>query len=306
MRKHGITYPNVHDGPGDIGTKYGVTGFPETYFVDRRGRLVGERVVGRGERRQADRRGSSARSSRETRRRAARSPWCWRRRRRRASVTRRSGELEGEVMCPTCKTTLDQSSAPIANRIRQFISGADRGRRHQERDQAEARRPVRAGDPGRAVEARVQPAGVGAAVPRRSGWGRRRSGWLVWRWSRGPRAIAGRRGWPAARPGARAPGRRRACSLRWLASSPVAFVGRASSPSSRRACCRSSPATCRRSRRSRRAGSASPESRAAWCLPSLPFVARLHCRVRAARRRRGGDRAAFSTSARRPSSPASS
>ena len=46
MRKHGITYPNVHDGPGDIGTKYGVTGFPETYFVDRRGRLVGDRVVG--------------------------------------------------------------------------------------------------------------------------------------------------------------------------------------------------------------------------------------------------------------------
>ena len=28
------------------GTKYGVTGFPETYFVDRRGRLVGDRVVG--------------------------------------------------------------------------------------------------------------------------------------------------------------------------------------------------------------------------------------------------------------------
>jgi cytochrome c-type biogenesis protein CcmH len=32
------------------------------------------------------------------------------------------GDLEGEVMCPTCKTTLDQSSAPIANRIRQFIT----------------------------------------------------------------------------------------------------------------------------------------------------------------------------------------
>jgi cytochrome c-type biogenesis protein CcmH len=32
------------------------------------------------------------------------------------------GELEGEVMCPTCKTTLDQSNAPIADRIRQFIS----------------------------------------------------------------------------------------------------------------------------------------------------------------------------------------
>ena len=32
------------------------------------------------------------------------------------------GELEGEVMCPTCKTTLDQSTAPIATRIRHFIS----------------------------------------------------------------------------------------------------------------------------------------------------------------------------------------
>ena len=32
------------------------------------------------------------------------------------------GELEGEVMCPTCKTTIDQSTAPIAARIRQFIS----------------------------------------------------------------------------------------------------------------------------------------------------------------------------------------
>jgi cytochrome c biogenesis protein CcmG/thiol:disulfide interchange protein DsbE len=46
IRNHRITYPNVHDGPGNIGTKYGVTGYPETYFVDRRGRLVGNRVVG--------------------------------------------------------------------------------------------------------------------------------------------------------------------------------------------------------------------------------------------------------------------
>jgi cytochrome c biogenesis protein CcmG/thiol:disulfide interchange protein DsbE len=46
LTKHKITYPNVHDGPGNIGSKYGVTGYPETYFVDRRGRLVGDRVVG--------------------------------------------------------------------------------------------------------------------------------------------------------------------------------------------------------------------------------------------------------------------
>jgi cytochrome c-type biogenesis protein CcmH len=30
-------------------------------------------------------------------------------------------ELEGQVMCPTCHSTLDQSNSAIANRIRQFI-----------------------------------------------------------------------------------------------------------------------------------------------------------------------------------------
>ena len=46
IRKHKLTYPNVHDGPGTVLPKYGVTGFPETYFVDRRGRLVGDRIEG--------------------------------------------------------------------------------------------------------------------------------------------------------------------------------------------------------------------------------------------------------------------
>jgi len=46
VSKHNLTYPNVHDGPGRVLPKYGVTGFPETFFVDRRGRLVGERVAG--------------------------------------------------------------------------------------------------------------------------------------------------------------------------------------------------------------------------------------------------------------------
>jgi cytochrome c biogenesis protein CcmG/thiol:disulfide interchange protein DsbE len=46
IRKYKLTYPTVHDGPGNVLPKYGVTGFPETYFVDRRGRLVGDRVVG--------------------------------------------------------------------------------------------------------------------------------------------------------------------------------------------------------------------------------------------------------------------
>jgi cytochrome c-type biogenesis protein CcmH len=32
------------------------------------------------------------------------------------------GEMEGEVMCPVCHTTLDQSDSPIARRIEQYIS----------------------------------------------------------------------------------------------------------------------------------------------------------------------------------------
>jgi cytochrome c-type biogenesis protein CcmH len=30
-------------------------------------------------------------------------------------------ELEGELLCPTCSTTLDQSNAPIALRMKQFV-----------------------------------------------------------------------------------------------------------------------------------------------------------------------------------------
>ncbi|MEO8291212.1 MAG: TlpA disulfide reductase family protein [Gaiellaceae bacterium] len=42
----GITYPIVRDKHGSTLGRYGVTGFPETWFVDREGRLVGEHVAG--------------------------------------------------------------------------------------------------------------------------------------------------------------------------------------------------------------------------------------------------------------------
>lgn len=45
-RRFGVTYPVVYDGKGSTLGRYGVTGFPETYFVGRDGRLVGERVQG--------------------------------------------------------------------------------------------------------------------------------------------------------------------------------------------------------------------------------------------------------------------
>jgi cytochrome c-type biogenesis protein CcmH len=31
-------------------------------------------------------------------------------------------ELEGELVCPTCHTTLDQSNAPVAERMKEFVA----------------------------------------------------------------------------------------------------------------------------------------------------------------------------------------
>jgi cytochrome c biogenesis protein CcmG/thiol:disulfide interchange protein DsbE len=46
MREVGMTYPVVYDRDGELVAKYGATGVPETFFVDRRGRLVGKRIAG--------------------------------------------------------------------------------------------------------------------------------------------------------------------------------------------------------------------------------------------------------------------
>ena len=46
LEHHDITYPTVQDGSGMIADRYGVSAVPETYFIDRRGRLVGEHIKG--------------------------------------------------------------------------------------------------------------------------------------------------------------------------------------------------------------------------------------------------------------------
>jgi len=46
MARYGLTYPVVHDSGTSTTTQYNVTGFPETWFVDRSGHLVGEHVKG--------------------------------------------------------------------------------------------------------------------------------------------------------------------------------------------------------------------------------------------------------------------
>jgi cytochrome c biogenesis protein CcmG/thiol:disulfide interchange protein DsbE len=40
LRRHGITYPQVYDGPGNTLEPYGVVGAPETFFIDRDGTIV--------------------------------------------------------------------------------------------------------------------------------------------------------------------------------------------------------------------------------------------------------------------------
>jgi cytochrome c biogenesis protein CcmG, thiol:disulfide interchange protein DsbE len=44
-KRFGLTFPIVYDGPGDTTDPYGVTGFPETFVIDREGRVV-EAFVG--------------------------------------------------------------------------------------------------------------------------------------------------------------------------------------------------------------------------------------------------------------------
>jgi cytochrome c biogenesis protein CcmG/thiol:disulfide interchange protein DsbE len=45
VEKFGLTYPNGYDGPGKLADQYGLTGFQETFVIDRDGRIV-EHVVG--------------------------------------------------------------------------------------------------------------------------------------------------------------------------------------------------------------------------------------------------------------------
>jgi cytochrome c biogenesis protein CcmG/thiol:disulfide interchange protein DsbE len=40
VRRYGLTYPMLRDGSGASGESYGVAGYPETFVIDRRGRIV--------------------------------------------------------------------------------------------------------------------------------------------------------------------------------------------------------------------------------------------------------------------------
>jgi cytochrome c biogenesis protein CcmG, thiol:disulfide interchange protein DsbE len=45
QKKHGITYPSVHDGSGNVLAKWGGLPIPRIFFVARSGKVVGELIV---------------------------------------------------------------------------------------------------------------------------------------------------------------------------------------------------------------------------------------------------------------------
>jgi cytochrome c biogenesis protein CcmG/thiol:disulfide interchange protein DsbE len=45
QRKHGITYPSVHDGDGKVLSRWGGLPIPRIFFIDRSGKVVGELIV---------------------------------------------------------------------------------------------------------------------------------------------------------------------------------------------------------------------------------------------------------------------
>jgi cytochrome c-type biogenesis protein CcmH len=92
-------------------------------------------------------------------------------------------ELEGEIMCPVCGTTLDQSDAAVAQQMKMFIRAriAAGDSKSEIEDQLVARfgEQVLAAPPKRGFNllAWVLPLiGLGAAIPV--------VGYVAWRWSR--------------------------------------------------------------------------------------------------------------------------
>jgi cytochrome c biogenesis protein CcmG/thiol:disulfide interchange protein DsbE len=45
IKRHGVAYASIYDGVGTVAAKYGVTGTPETFFIDRRGRVVPPHII---------------------------------------------------------------------------------------------------------------------------------------------------------------------------------------------------------------------------------------------------------------------
>ena len=164
-RENDMSYPLAYDGPGATITDYGVEAAPETFFVAPDGKLVCERLLGGVHiERNRDRYDDCVQELLDGVRfllvvvaaLALAGPA--------AAACPTLADLEGEVMCPECKTTLDQSDAPVARDIKRFIETRAAACVSEEPDQGRARRAVRPGGSGGAAARRLPLAGVAPAA----------------------------------------------------------------------------------------------------------------------------------------------
>ncbi len=54
LKHYAVEYQSIYDGVGTLAGKYGVTGTPETFFIDRRGRVVPPHIIANTERADVD------------------------------------------------------------------------------------------------------------------------------------------------------------------------------------------------------------------------------------------------------------
>jgi thiol-disulfide isomerase/thioredoxin len=54
MKHYSVEYPSIYDGVGTLGGKFGITGTPETFFIDRHGRVIPPHIIARTERADLD------------------------------------------------------------------------------------------------------------------------------------------------------------------------------------------------------------------------------------------------------------
>jgi cytochrome c biogenesis protein CcmG/thiol:disulfide interchange protein DsbE len=54
ISRYRVEYPSVYDGTGTLAGKFGVTGTPETFFIDRLGRVIPPHIIARTERADVD------------------------------------------------------------------------------------------------------------------------------------------------------------------------------------------------------------------------------------------------------------
>jgi cytochrome c-type biogenesis protein CcmH len=98
-------------------------------------------------------------------------------------------DLEDELVCPTCKTTLDQSDAPVARRMKAYV--ADRVRACASKEQikdelvAQFGRGVLAEPPRTGFDLLAWALPVGGVLVAALAVGA-----LAWRWTRGRDAVA--------------------------------------------------------------------------------------------------------------------